>query len=150
MLQFRRQLELRTEDQSVLTYTELLDLCQTRSAASAGRLDTAESLAKSKMLTACSGAANSRQGAEAVCRALLDASVVMRLGHLIYLRPYDVAELVTQVAACLLGQTLITDPTGNLIKTRAGPAGHRGQGACNAPQCTGAADPSGPGEGPHG
>ena len=32
-----------------------------------------------------------------MCRALLDASVVMRLGGLVYLRPDTVAELVVQV-----------------------------------------------------
>ena len=32
-----------------------------------------------------------------MCRALLDASVIMRLGGLVYLRPDDVAELVVQV-----------------------------------------------------
>ena len=45
----------------------------------------------------CSGAADGRAEADQVCRALLDASVVMRLGGLVYLRPDTVAELVVQV-----------------------------------------------------
>ena len=44
-----------------------------------------------------SGAASSAEEAGEICRALLAASVVMRLGDLVYLRPYDVAELVVQV-----------------------------------------------------
>ena len=44
-----------------------------------------------------SGAADDRAEADKVCRALLEASVVMRLGGLVYLRPDDVADVVVHV-----------------------------------------------------
>ena len=101
VLQFRRELEVSTEDNAVITYAELLDKCQARCGNHllACLTTGSHALHCRQCVHACSGAAASRQEAEVVCKALLAASVVMRLGDLVYLRPYDVAELIAQVCS---------------------------------------------------